>query len=467
MYQLMVNVKKIWDSILKSLNSTTRCFLFISLLINFGLYGILAIAGSYDYDIPNYGGPWATLHRDNRNSNYAPVLIADKYSAVYQTVLYQTNYVRPVVGPEGNVYFSFLGYPPGGGQYNGYLVGYQDITGKVKVLLKPPSVDKGVVSSNVLIDTNGDLYLPCQKFISKFTSTGQILWKTKIKGNPSSGAQFTPDGKIIFFSWNGWVYVINPVNGNILLEKNLTPNRNYPSNPPGSCLAKGDSQECAFANTSSVNPFTNFIYQTYIEENGFSSVRAYAYSSLPYDIKLLWSNNILEGGSASSIVISSDYQRLYVSDRASHVIALNALTGEKIWQVGIGYTAECAATVSPSGYIFPCPSGSDNNSHFVIIRDAGDHGEIVFENFDYQPLSSSAAGLLDRFVVVGRKKNNNQVELLVIDPHNGIISRNPWVGYQPNKATGISLNNDGWIFVNAIEKVGLKAFRPINYGPMQ
>ena len=69
------------------------------------LFSVLFInhcyASGLGYDIPAYGGAWASVHRDNRNSNYAPFPIANVYVSDFETKQKgQSNFNHAVIGPK-------------------------------------------------------------------------------------------------------------------------------------------------------------------------------------------------------------------------------------------------------------------------------------------------------------------------------------------------------------------------------
>ena len=444
---------------------TTRWFIGCALAAA-ALLGSILSASESDYDNPAYGGPWAVIHRDNRNSNWAPVAIANQYEIAYRTRLIQKNWVKPTIGPEGNVYFSYYGPSPGvlnrgKGPFVGQFIAYNENTGGEVFRLGPPIVNSTVTSSNALISVSGDFYLADNAIMAKYTPTGRIVWRASIRGAPSS-AQFTSDGKVLFFSWNGWAYILDPEDGAVLLEKNMTPGREYPTDVPGICLASGKGSKCAYANTPAIDPWSGVIYETFNPaDGGPTEVHAYIYSSVPYDVTLLWQNAALEGGSASSIVLSPDYRRLYVNDGANHTLALDAMTGVVIWKTQIGYSPGGNPSLSPGGYLFLNGNLHDSEARFTIIKDQGKQGEIVYQDTEYIPSSSVAAGLGDRFVVVGRSRETDGLELLVIHPTVGILSRTAWGESSSDRPTGVSLGHNGWVFVNVRGQTGLKAFKPV------
>lgn len=427
----------------------------------------IAHSADYGYDIAAYDGPWAAMHRDNRNSDYAPVSIADTYNSGFErTQIQQFAFNKPVIGPEGNIYYSFQG--TGSSGYSQYYVGRSGLTGIRKFQLGTPEVDKYVTSGVGLVGTGGDFFLGDNSGVMRYSPDGVPLWanKTPIMGVQASGLQFTPDGKILVMTWNGWVHVIEPANGAILWEQNMTPGRTYPeiTNPDfqlGLCLLNGDSGDCAYVNMPAIDPYTDSIYQTYNDENGDAYIHKYSYNRVTHDVALAQTSDPIPGGSASSIALSSDYQKLYLNGNTNELFAYDANTLAKKWSKNLFYPAKGSPIVNPNGYIVP--NGNESNPLYKIqvIKDQGDYAIRTFMDTEYTPLTSASAGLNNRFVVVALSQVTGLVYLVVFD-NTGIISRTEWGGDQPGKLLGTALGKDGEVYVIGLGSVSLKKFTPPN-----
>lgn len=433
------------------------------------LAGVLAgqavLAGTH-YDIKGYGGPWATLHHDNRNSNYAPVPIAERYEVAYQQggVGRTLTFNRPVIGPEGNVYFTYK--HPARDNSMGYLIGYRGKDGRQVLNVKPPDLDGGVAAGNALVDAKGMLYVADSRSLSKLTPRGELRWRIPVNGAGPTAPQFTPDGKILLMTSTAWVYVVEPASGTVLLELNLTPDRVYPEPDPGGIL-DGDTPAYAFVNMPAVDPTRSLIYQTFApaDPGRPTEVHAYRYALHPRRLTLAWRNAALEGGSGTTIAVSADYRHLYVNDRSDHLIALNTADGTLAWQRDVGYTSISAPLVTPGGLVVPGGNSRDPGYRFMVLADRGDRAEPVFELAGYRPLSTAAAGLDNRFVIVAQDQTSGAVELLVLHPRQGVLSRTPWGdGAMPERLIGIALDHDGWLYVNSWDGAVLQVFRPLAGG---
>lgn len=448
----------------------------ISLLLGV-LYIAPCFASDSDYDIPAYGGAWAAVHRDNRNSNYAPFPVPLVYESDFETKQRgQRTYNHAVIGPrlEPNndqyIYYTISGIinSQKGPTRSQLFLGKKTETGENILVFGPNRVDSYVPSATALVASDGSFFLADNEVVMRYSPTGDSLWSssTPIAGIQVSGPQFTPDGRLLLYTWNGWIHVIEPQNGEVLWEENMTPDRVYPSEFPKACVATGNSGRCSYANTPSIDPNTNTIYQTFNNRYGDTSIHKYRYNTSTHEVVLIAKSKFLIGGSATSIVLSSDYQRLYLNDTAHHLMAYNVNDLDSpLWTLDIGYNPYGAPVVNPNGFIVPSGVYDDPDFKIKVIRDMGDYGEVVFEDNEYIPISSPVGGVDNRFVIIVCKKvgdgQKGALGLVVFDP-NGIVSFTPWKDECLGAAVIPSLGEDGSVYVVGSGSVGLKKFRPVS-----
>lgn len=426
-----------------------------------------ALSESSTYDIPFYGGPWGVLHRDNRNSDSAPYVLADRY-VPHHTVRFerqQIGFNKPTVGVGNSALLTGL-IPLTGPLQLPYMFATVPDSPQFRQFLTQPDIDPGISASSALNRYDGSVYLSDRRFMRRYGPGGQLLWQTPLRGHPMSNAHFTPEGDVFFFSWNGWFYVIDAEDGEILVEQNMTPGQEPPRQAGEACLF-GDSGDCAFANAASIDPFSRRIYQMlYLPGDGGARMVAYHYPSRGAALTNAWEGDKLAGGSASSIVISADYQRLYVVDREGHLITYDSSTGKEIWRIHYGFVSNASPVVSDGGYIMPAPTREEPDSHFVIIKDEGESGRIVYASRHYTPYANAAAARFDRFATFGRNRLTGQLELLILDPRTGTMSRSPWGtdGEFQWGLLGVAIDNRGWIYVSGLGRVALRVYRPEDVG---
>src|SRR5690606_21288181 len=137
-----------------------------------------------------------------------------------------------------------------------------------------------------------------------------------------------------------------------------------------------------------------------------ASLRAMTYTSDPEPaLTDLWSVDTLPGGSGASPTLSPDGRRVYVTDNAGSIHALDAATGETAWTFPIGYAAGGSISLSPEGLLLPA-GGSDVG--LIAVRDAGDEGVLAWRRDDLPNrgiATQSAGGKVYATVHIGGQRN--------------------------------------------------------------
>jgi outer membrane protein assembly factor BamB len=418
----------------------------------------MAVTGLKDqtgYDGTAWGGNWASGLRDSKNCNCTPYAILDDYRVAASVSVPNTQFMHPVLGPEGNLYF---GIANNDGQ--SFLVAVDTNTATEKYRLDESQAGADVHATTPLIASLGDYYVPANDGLRKFNSKGQMLWHVPTRGL-ARGAQFLGDGNVIFFTWNGWAYIVSP-EGEILLEKYLTPGRTYPDEP--TCLRNmAPKVDCAYIAPPAVHVAGKTVYATQVRRTGESVIQAFKYDSKP-DVTLtdLWGENSpVLPGVVTTPVLADDYSRIYVHDGNGILRALDSQTGEQIWGFALGYTTDQPPVVTPNGYLMPGGTVDENSNHkYVgIVKDNGDTASWALKSLAYAPRSYAAAGKDDRFVLAARRQANGQLLLLVVEP-DGVVSATPWGNGEPTTLKGVTLREDGRVMVQAVGQVGVKIFQP-------
>jgi outer membrane protein assembly factor BamB len=167
-------------------------------------------------------------------------------------------------------------------------------------------------------------------------------------------------------------------------------------------------------------------------------------------------------GVATTPVLAADYSRLYVHDGNGGMRALDAETGEPIWSFPLGFASDQSPVATAGGYLMPGGTVDQDPDHdFVgILRDNGTSASWALKIPAYAPRSYAAAGADDRFVVAARRNTNGRLALLVVQP-DGVVSAAPWGNGDPPTLRGITLREDGRVFVQTEGQVGVKVFKPL------
>jgi hypothetical protein len=416
------------------------------------------LSGVTGYDIAHYGGSWSTTYRDNKNCACTPYQIADQYESAYDVPMSNTQFVHPTLGPEDQLYFGILARTDTGSTTQ--MVAVDTRTGTEAYRIPEESANSKLATTDPLVDLNGNYYVAANDAFSKYNSQGQREWRLPTNGLARS-AQFTSDGNILFFTWNGWAYVISP-DGEPLLARNLTPGRSYPANP--SCLGSGAvTSECAYVGPPAVDAYTDRVYVTQMGTGGNSALQAFQYVNTPaVDLKKIWNPQVVLAGLATSPVLSADYTRVYLQDGAGNLNAYDAVTGARIWKFPLGFRSDTPPVVNANGYIMPGGSvDRDAAYNFIaLVKDLGARANWAVQDSDYVPKSFAAAGAGNRFVLAAREGSSGSVKLLVVQP-SGVLSASPWgAGTVPGTIKGLTLRNDGWVFLQTSGTLSVKAFAP-------
>ncbi len=309
---------------------------------------------------------WPNIHRDASNSDSIPTDGRRDLDFAWSANLGGVTLAAPTIGPDGQLYITLV--------KDGCTVyAFDSQTGEQQWCLSETNI--GAVASSVLIDRDNHLYIGDSTHMRSYDASGQLRWETPIVAAPI-GAQFTPDGHLIFLSFSGRVYVLERQTGAAVIPPlDLVPQAGNPGNLL-SCLTGGTAGTCVVPNTLAIDEGSGVFYITLnipSEPSGMVAALRYTGGSTPA-IETLWQNSVLTGGSGASIVISADGSRLYGNDGEANTYALDARTGELLWLYPIGYTPIGSPSVSSNGRIIPAPL----NGVAIAIQDRGDHAELLW-----------------------------------------------------------------------------------------
>jgi len=255
---------------------------------------------------------------------------------------------------------------------------------------------------------------------------------------------------------------VSPDDGTVLLERDILPWRTFPDDP--ACLSGGALSDCAYLSAPAVDPVKNVIYNAMIRAGGNTVIQALRYDEATYGLTSVWRRRspVVEG-LTSSPVLSADYSRLYIQDGVGKLIAVDTASGELLWTFPLGFVSEQPPVVNANGFIMP--GGTQDQAagyNFIgVIEDLGSSAQWSLQDTNFVPASSAAAGPDDRFVVTGRVGVGGPLQLLVVEP-DGVFSASPWgAADPPDTLKGLTVRQDGWVFVQTWGQVGVRAFQPL------
>lgn len=409
---------------------------------------------------------WPTIHRDPINSDTSPVVGS---SAMVKSWRITVGGIIPAyasIAPDGTVYFT-------SGRIGPHLFAVNGDTGIIK--WRSNLVNMTAAASTPLIDNDGNIYIGDDTQMCSFMSDGALRWSKKL--NPESGspvsAQFTGDGNLLFVTVLGDVYVLDRATGDLVIPapyriSNISENG---SDEFFGCLT-GEA-DCPVANTPAIDLdsglFTLTVGKKICPEGTgclpSEKITVGALDALRYiggenpHIEEVWSNQNLEGGSASSPTFSSDKTRIYVNDRGDHLLSIDAATGNIIWEHDIGFSAVGSPSVSADGIIIPA-SGIGDSAPLLAIIDENDVPRELWKRSDVVQLgvpAQAAGGVSYTFIRSGAL--NFRTQLLTFSTLTGETLDIDDVGGTALLTVGTSIGPNGEVITPALGGT-VYAFRP-------
>jgi outer membrane protein assembly factor BamB len=396
------------------------------------LVGVIVLAGCN-----LYGPGWSAVHSDGANSDYSSRRGPDDISLAWRTQFGGRINLGPVSGPDGQVYVTT-------GTATCPLHALDLATGVERWCSN--EVNQLVSLSSPVVDRDGNLYVADSEAMHSFDSAGNLRWETPINGVPLS-AQLTQNGRVLFITNIGVVYVLRRENGQpVLPPVELIPGATFDPAKVNEC-AWGTSG-CPVANTPSIDLATGrFTFTFWAPGAASAGVRAMRVTEDPVPaITPLWTNESLPGGSASSPTLSADRSRVYVNDNVDSLHALDAATGEALWSFPIGFASGGSPSVTPGGLVMP--SGG-TASPLLAVQDEGDHASLAWSRSDLgnRGIPMQMAGNRSYATVRTSALAN---DLVVIDTIDGTELDREAISGNSVVTVGTTVGQDGTILVPTI-----------------
>lgn len=394
-----------------------------------------------------YAASWSAVHADAANTDYSPVEPATDIALAWEHRIQPGVHIGPLpwginlgptIDPEGNVHLTST-------EVGCHLRSLDGTTGETRWCA--PDIDALAVASSPLLDRDGRSYVADGAGLHAFDGDGRRLWQVPLEGVPLS-VQFTSQGHLVFVTHVGTAYVLDRVDGSPLVDPvALAPGLEWGVEDGMMACARG-TEACPSANTLAVDPATDrLVFTLWAPGAAEAGVRAMRYTEDPAPaLHPEWTNDSLPGGSASSPVLSAGGDRVYVTDNAGSLHALDAATGARIWEFPIGYASGGSPSLSPDGLIMPA---GGNASPLLAVRDAGSRGELAWRRDDLlnRGVATQTAGhKVYATVSAGGQRN----DLVVLDTRDGTeLDRAPLPG--PSVfSVGTTVGPDGTVYVPTI-----------------
>jgi outer membrane protein assembly factor BamB len=381
-----------------------------------------------------YGPGWSAVHADAANTDYSSVDGAADLEPAWDRALGGRINLGATFDREGRVYVTTDA--PGC-----HLYVLDPGTGET--IWCSDAVDRYAVMSAPLLDRDGHAYLADSEAMRAFDPDGDVLWKTPISGVPLS-AQFTPDGRVVFVTHLGTVYVLDRTTGApAVAPLELNPGATFDPAAGLWACARG-TPECPSANTPAIDPRSGLLVFTFWAPGAprASLVAMDVTEGARPAIEPRWQNDSLPGGSASSPDLSADGTRVYVNDNVDSLHALDTATGEVVWSYPIGYAPGGSASLSPDGLIMP----AGGSRAVMAIQDDGRRARLAWRLDDTANRGvATQAGGHRAYVTVSAGERTN--DLVVVDTRGGVELDREHLPGTTFFTVGTTIGPDGLVLV--------------------
>jgi outer membrane protein assembly factor BamB len=403
-----------------------------------GRAALAAVAFAFLLSACNLYGPgWSAVHADGSNSDYSHVAAPADVTLTWEHAFGGRINLGPTVDGSGRLYVTT-------GTSACPLHALDASTGTE--VWCSNEVNLYASMSSPVIDRDGRLFVADSEAMHAFDRDGNLLWETPIVGVPLS-AQLTPNGRVLFITNVGVVYVLRRATGApVMPPYELVKGATFDPATVNACAL--GTEDCPVANTPAIDLETGTVYFTFWAPGApQAGLRAMRITEQPKPaLTPLWSNDSLPGGSASSPDISADGSRVYVNDNVDSVHALDAGTGDEIWSFPIGYASAGSPSTSPTGLVMPA---GGTRSPLVAVQDECDHAVLAWKRDDLvnRGIPTQTAGGRAYATIATQGFQN---DLVVIDTGDGTeLDREPIPGTSIF-TVGTTVGQDGTVFVPTI-----------------
>ena len=271
--------------------------------------------------------------------------------------------------------------------------------------------------SSPLFDGFDNLYIGQPGTMLSFPPTQWIRWRQPVIGMPSTPRILAP-GQLLVVTHLGQVLVFDAQRGTVVgAPLDLVDGVDPTDSQRGLADCQPARPRCPVAAAPAFSSATGIIVVGLWEPNAAAPILVglrYRADQSPL-ITREWTSDAVGGGPLASPVLSRDGKTIYVNGRDQRLWALNSADGKPKWSVPLDYLAQTPPSASPDGMVV---AGGGPGAKLVAVRDAGDHGDVVWTRTDVDPLSSSSRAGAGVGYTVARNGDNGQA-LLIFNPADG------------------------------------------------
>jgi outer membrane protein assembly factor BamB len=271
--------------------------------------------------------------------------------------------------------------------------------------------------SGPLFDGFDNLYVGQPGAMLSFPPTQWIRWRVPVIGLPLTPRILAP-GQLLVITHLGQVLVFDAHRGTVIgTSLDLVAGVDPTDAQRGLPDCQQGRPRCPVAAAPAFSPATNVVVLGLWEPNADAPVTVglrYRPGQTPPLVRE-WTSTAVGGGPLASPVLSADGKTVYLNGRDGRLWALGTADGKPKWSVPLNYQPQTPPSVSPDGLIV---AGGGPDAKLVAVKDAGDHGDVVWNRDDVAPLSTSSRAGADVAYTVTRDGEKGMA-LTVFDPADG------------------------------------------------
>ncbi len=399
--------------------------------------GVLAGCGNTDYWVEARAATgWAAQYGNAENSSYSPVSGADALRLEWVRSIKGDLDAQPALGSGSQL--AVNGQTDAGCSL---MVWETDNHARQRWCTRlVQDGEPGGPQSSPLFDGFDNLYVGQPGAVLSFPPTQWVRWRRPVIGMPMT-MRFLSPGNLLVVTHLGQVLVFDAHRGTVTgTSLDLVAGLDPTDAQRGLADCRSAGPECPVAAAPAYSDATNTVVLT-LWEPGADTPVLVGLKYRPGRTPLLtreWTSDAVGDGPLASPVLSADGSTVYVNGRDERLWAINSEDGTAKWSIPLNYLAQTPPSVTPDGVIV---AGGGPGARLMAIRDAGEHGEPVWNRDDTSPLStSSLAGV--GYTVVSDGGDPAEMALVIFDLGDGRTLNSYRLTGASGWPVGVSIGHD-------------------------